>query len=98
MCTTTLVLLCYSGFWLVNTELLTKNIFPNSLIAKSKTDTNPGYRSDHSCTTIYFSFAFSGTTPNLTLHNNTSVTSELNQTFIQNATNTLYSCIIPMNR
>ncbi len=40
-----------------------------------------------------------GTTPNLTLHNNTKgVAPGLNQTFIQNATNTLDSCIIPMRR
>jgi hypothetical protein len=40
-----------------------------------------------------------GTTPSLTLHNNTKgVTPGLNQTFIQNATNTLDSCIIPMRR
>ena len=40
-----------------------------------------------------------GTTPNLTLHNNTKgVTPGLNQTFIQNATNTLDSCIIPVRR
>jgi len=40
-----------------------------------------------------------GTTPSLTLHNNTKgVTPGLNQTFIQNATNTLDSCIIPMGR
>ena len=40
-----------------------------------------------------------GTTPNLTLHNNTKgVAPGLNQTFIQNATNTLDSCIILMRR
>ena len=40
-----------------------------------------------------------GTTPNLTLHNNTKgVAPEINQTFIQNATTTLDSCIIPMRR
>ena len=40
-----------------------------------------------------------GTTPNLTLHNNTKGAAPgLNQTFIQNATNTLDSCIIPMRR
>jgi hypothetical protein len=40
-----------------------------------------------------------GTTPSLTLHNNTKgVAPGLNQTFIQNATNTLDSCIIPMRR
>ena len=40
-----------------------------------------------------------GITPNLTLHNNTKgVAPGLNQTFIQNATNTLDSCIIPMRR
>ena len=40
-----------------------------------------------------------GTTPNLTLHNNTKgVAPGLNQTFIQNATNMLDSCIIPMRR
>jgi len=40
-----------------------------------------------------------GTTPSLTLHNNTKgVTPGLNQTFIQNATNTLDSCINPMRR
>ena len=40
-----------------------------------------------------------GTTPSLILHNNTKgVAPGLNQTFIQNATNTLDSCIIPMRR
>ena len=40
-----------------------------------------------------------GTTPNLTLHNNTKgFAPGLNQTFVQNATNTLDSCIIPMRR
>ena len=40
-----------------------------------------------------------GTTPSLTLHNNTKgVTPGLNQTFIQNATTTLDSCIISMRR
>ncbi len=40
-----------------------------------------------------------GTTGSLTLHNNTKgVAPGLNQTFIQNATNTLDSCIIPMRR
>ncbi|PWU81644.1 MAG: hypothetical protein DLM72_05895 [Candidatus Nitrosopolaris wilkensis] len=40
-----------------------------------------------------------GTTPSLTLHNNTKgVAPGLNQTFIQNATDTLDSCIIPMRR
>ena len=40
-----------------------------------------------------------GTTPSLTLHNNTKgVAPGLNQTFIQNATITLDSCIISMRR
>lgn len=40
-----------------------------------------------------------GTTGSLTLHNNTKVFAPgLNQTFVQNATNTLDSCIIPMRR
>ncbi len=40
-----------------------------------------------------------GTTPDLTLHNNTKGAAPgLNQTFIQNATNTLDLCIIPMRR
>ena len=40
-----------------------------------------------------------GTTPNLTLHNNSKgVAPELNQTFIQNATQTLDSCIVPISR
>jgi hypothetical protein len=38
-----------------------------------------------------------GTTPNLTLHNNTKGgVPALNQTFIQNATQTLDSCIVPI--
>ena len=40
-----------------------------------------------------------GTTPSLTLHNNTKgFAPGLNQTFVQNATYTLDSCIIPMRR
>src|SRR5690348_3836056 len=40
-----------------------------------------------------------GTTPNWTLHNNSKgVAPELNQTFIQNATQTLDSCIVPISR
>ncbi|HET7148818.1 MAG TPA: hypothetical protein VFI73_10010 [Candidatus Nitrosopolaris sp.] len=40
-----------------------------------------------------------GTTPNLTLHNNSKgVTPELNQTFIQNATQTLDLCIVPISK
>jgi hypothetical protein len=40
-----------------------------------------------------------GTTPSLTLHNNTKgFAPGLNQTFVQNATNTLDSCIIPMRK
>jgi hypothetical protein len=40
-----------------------------------------------------------GTTPNLTLHNNSKgVAPELNQTFIQNATQTLDSCIVPISK
>ena len=40
-----------------------------------------------------------GTTPNLTLHNNSKgVAPELNQTFIQNATQTLDSCIVPNSK
>jgi hypothetical protein len=40
-----------------------------------------------------------GTTPDLTLHNNTKgAAPALNQTFIQNATQTLDSCIIPINK
>ena len=40
-----------------------------------------------------------GTTPDLTLHNNTKgVAAALNQTFIQNATQTLDSCIVPINQ
>jgi hypothetical protein len=40
-----------------------------------------------------------GTTSDLTLHNNTKgVAPALNQTFIQNATQTLDSCIVPINR
>jgi hypothetical protein len=40
-----------------------------------------------------------GTTPNLTLQNNsTGFAPGLNQTFVQNATNTLDSCIIPMRK
>ena len=38
-----------------------------------------------------------GTTPSLTIHNNTKgFAPGLNQTFVQNATNTLDSCIIPI--
>jgi len=40
-----------------------------------------------------------GTSPNWTLHNNSKgVAPELNQTFIQNATQTLDSCIVPISR
>jgi hypothetical protein len=40
-----------------------------------------------------------GTTTNWTLHNNSKgVAPELNQTFIQNATQTLDSCIVPISR
>ncbi len=40
-----------------------------------------------------------GTSPNLTLHNNTKgIAPGINQTFVQNATNTLDSCIVPMRR
>jgi hypothetical protein len=40
-----------------------------------------------------------GTTPNLTLHNSTKgAAPALNQTFIQNATQTLDSCIMPINQ
>ena len=40
-----------------------------------------------------------GTTPNLTLHNNSKgAAPELNQTFIQNATQTLDSCIVPISK
>jgi hypothetical protein len=48
---------------------------------------------------LVYSIVKAGTTPNLTLHNNTKgVAPGLNQTFVQNATNTLDSCIIPMRR